>query len=167
MGSRAHHLHRVAVIGAGPRPCTSRLLERVNDVDNRPVRSRNRHEATQSNDEDAPRDHALPLPVSVLSTPVVIQPHATSWLISEAESQESSDQRDEVSKHGDATSNHIGNKGRTTSAAKPSAPVDEGVGSQVLRSSQDTDEEVLSRQLENVSTIQKNSRIHRLHEDKS
>jgi hypothetical protein len=132
MGGRAQHLHRVAVISTGPGPCTTRLLERVNDVDDRPVRSRHSHETTQSNDEDAPRNHALPLPVSILSAPVVVQPHATGWLISEAESQESSDQRDEVSKHGDATGDHISDKSRTSSAAKPSAPVNEGVGGQML-----------------------------------
>jgi hypothetical protein len=138
---------RVGVIRARPRASATILVVRVDDADNRTIRTTNEEERASDDDEDGPCDHALPLPVAVGPVPVVVQPHAAHGLEAHEGAQKCAHERDEATEDGDRRRNDVGSQGDSAGEAEPGDPVLSGGVVEMLCSTQSTDEEVLGDEL--------------------
>lgn len=79
--------------------------------------------------------------------PVIIEPHARHGLETHRGAEKCADQGYQVAEHGDRAGDDIGDKGHAARAANPHHPMDDRVGGQVARAAEDTDENVLARNL--------------------
>ena len=138
---------RVRVIRARPRLGAAILLVRVHDADNRTISTANQEERASHNNEDGPRDHALPPPVAVGAVPVVVQPHATHGLEAHEGAQKRTDERNEAAEDGDRGGDDVREQGDAGGVAEPGDPVLGGGGAEVLCAAQSADEEVLGDEL--------------------
>jgi hypothetical protein len=138
---------RVGVIRARPRAGATILVVRVDDADNRTIRTTNEEERASDDDEDGPCDHALPLPVAVGPVPVVVQPHAAHGLEAHEGAQKCAHERDEATEDGNRRRNDVSSQGDGAGEAEPGNPVLSSGVVEMLCSTQSTDEEVLGDEL--------------------
>jgi hypothetical protein len=138
---------RVRVVRARPRLGAAILLVRVHDADNRTIGTTNQEERARHDDEDGPRNHALPPPVAVGSVPVIVQPHAAHGLEAHEGAQKRTDERDEAAEDGDGGGDDVREQRDTSGVAEPGNPVLGGGGAKVLCAAQSADEEVLGDEL--------------------
>ena len=143
---------RVGVIRARPRASATILVVRVNDAENRTIRTTNEEERAGDDDEDGPCDHALPLPVAVGPVPVVVQPHAAHGLEAHEGAQKCAHERDEATEDGNRRRNDVSSQGDGAGETEPHNPVLGGVVVQVVGAAEGADEEVLGGDLRFVST---------------
>lgn len=98
----------VRIISAGPRLGTAILVVRVDNTQDRPIRTADKEESTRHDNENRPRDHGLPAPVAVGAAPVVVQPHAAHGLEAHEGAEEGADERDEAAEDGDRRGDDVG-----------------------------------------------------------
>ena len=144
---------RVGVIRARPWAGATILVVRVDDADNRTIRTTNEEERASDDDEDGPCDHALPLPVAVGPVPVVVQPHAAHGLEAHEGAQKCAHERDEATEDGNRRRNDISSQGDGAGEAEPGDPMLGGVVVEVVGAAEGTDEEVLCSDLASVSIL--------------
>lgn len=152
------NLGRVGVVSARPGYWSPRSFIRIDNADNRAICASHHHEIAHHDDKDAPSNHWIPLDWLCLQSPVIVQPHAAVWLEAHQGTEKGADQRDEATKHGNSAGNKVRDNGDTTSTSKPGSPMHKTVGVQMLRSAQDSKENVLGRDLQACVSKMKNNK---------
>ena len=142
---------RVGVISTRPRTGTTISLQRVVDANDGSIGACNGHECADNNNKDTPANHKIPLGRLALLVPVVIEPHTSVRLETHHCTQESSNEGHKSSEDGDSAGNDVRDDGHAACAGQPGSPMHDTVGVEVLGASQQTDKEVLGRNLEYIS----------------
>ena len=142
------NLDRVGVVRARPGRSTIALGEDVDQTDDRAVCAGNHEEGTDDDDERGPADHELPAQgAAVRSVPVVVEPHGAHGLETHESTEDGTHERDETAESGNARGDAVGDESGGGDAGDPSAPVNNGVGGQVLGVAHDADEDVFGGQV--------------------
>lgn len=137
----------VGVILTRPRRGSTGFGVSFLDADDRAVRSRDKEVGSTDEDEKVATNKEVPLQSTGLWLPVVEQPHASHWMKTHQGSEQGTNQRDKLAEDGDAACNAVGNDSHRQSATKPGSPVNPGVGGEVLRVPESSNEDVLGGQL--------------------
>ena len=93
----------------------------------------------------------MPLDALFWAAPVVVQPHETHWLEGHESPQESADKGYKSSEDWDCARDDIRGYDASTSTAEPDGPVGERVVREMLRTSQQSNEDVFCWELKWVS----------------
>lgn len=142
-------LVRVVGTAKSRRPFTSAV--RLDDALNRTPRTGAHEEETDGNDEACPSDSQVPPKVSIDCIPVIVEPHGSHRQEAEEGPQKSADEGDEGAEDGNGRGNDVGNDCDAQGAGEPCRPVDDGVGGEVVRVPQETDEDELGRKLRRLA----------------
>lgn len=141
-------LNRVGVIRASPSSRAVAGLEDIDQTEHGAVGASDHEESADDDDEAGPADHELPPHgTAVGRVPVVVEPHGSHGLETHEGTEDGAHERDEAAEGGDAAGDAVGDDGGAEDAADPGAPVHEGVGGEVLRVSEEADEDVLGGQV--------------------
>lgn len=110
LGYHSGFSYRVAVVRAAPRRSSATVrIESVDQTDDRAVSSRDHQESTGHDNEDTPGNHRSPGGgAAVVTVPVVVQPHNTSWLEAEKCSEKRTDKGYEATEGRDTAGNAVG-----------------------------------------------------------